>query len=182
MYSQISLILWGPWICIWNLIIRLWWIMVRADLTNLMFVGLKQEVDLISPAKLKKSSFVCPFNLFPLLPTLFLFFPECSYSAIADVAFLVDGSWSVGRPNFKYIQKFISATAGAFQVGEDKTRVAVVQYSNDAKAEFNLNTHMTRPALLRAIGSLAYKGGDTMTGTRLKCLFEFFTLFCSLAQ
>ncbi|XP_027134918.1 collagen alpha-1(XII) chain isoform X7 [Larimichthys crocea] len=97
---------------------------------------------------------------------------KCSYSAIADVAFLVDGSWSVGRPNFKYIQKFISATAGAFQVGEDKTRVAVVQYSNDAKAEFNLNTHMTRPALLRAIGSLAYKGGDTMTGDALNFVLQ----------
>ncbi|TKS75342.1 Collagen alpha-1(XII) chain [Collichthys lucidus] len=97
---------------------------------------------------------------------------KCSYSAIGDVAFLVDGSWSVGRPNFKYIQKFISATAGAFQVGEDKTRVAVVQYSNDAKAEFNLNTHMTRPALLRAIGSLEYKGGDTMTGDALNFVLQ----------
>lgn len=103
------------------------------------------------------------------LPSLLLSFfpPECSFSALADVVFLVDGSWSVGRPNFKYIRNFVSAAAGAFQIGEDKARVGVVQYSNDARTEFNLNKHLTRPALLRAIGSLPYKGGDTMTGTSL---------------
>lgn len=80
------------------------------------------------------------------------------------MVFLVDGSWSVGRPNFKYIRNFISAAAGAFKIGEDKTRVGVVQYSRDPRTEFYLRYHMTRPALLRAIGSLPYKGGDTMTG------------------
>lgn len=32
---------------------------------------------------------------------------ECSVSAIADLVFLVDGSWSVGRENFKFIRSFI---------------------------------------------------------------------------
>lgn len=114
------------------------------------------------------SSCLC-FFLRPLL--LLTFFPECSVSAVADVVFLVDGSWSVGRPNFKFIRNFISATASAFQIGEDKTRVGVVQYSSDARTEFNLNTHLTRPALLRAISSLPYKGGDTMTGTRVILYF-----------
>ncbi|XP_039638765.1 collagen alpha-1(XII) chain isoform X1 [Perca fluviatilis] len=97
---------------------------------------------------------------------------KCSFSAIADVVFLVDGSWSVGRPNFKYIRNFISAAAGAFQIGEDKTRVAVIQYSTDPRTEFNLKRHFTRPALLRAIGSLPYKGGDTMTGDALDYLLR----------
>ncbi|XP_047184536.1 collagen alpha-1(XII) chain isoform X3 [Scophthalmus maximus] len=92
---------------------------------------------------------------------------KCSASAVADVVFLVDGSWSVGRPNFKYIRNFLSAAAGAFQIGEDRSRVAVVQYSGDARTEFNLNRHLTRPALLRAVGSLPYKGGATMTGDAL---------------
>lgn len=93
------------------------------------------------------------------------------------MVFLVDGSWSVGRPNFKYIRSFISATASAFQIGEEKTRVGVVQYSNDARTEFYLNTHLTRPALLRAIGSLPYKGGDTMTGTAL--LSYYYSCHCN---
>ncbi|XP_029705380.1 collagen alpha-1(XII) chain isoform X1 [Takifugu rubripes] len=97
---------------------------------------------------------------------------KCSAGTVADVLFLVDGSWSVGRANFKYIRSFISATASAFQIGQDKTRVGVVQYGSDARVEFNLNTHLSRPALLRAIGSLPYKGGDTMTGQALNFLLE----------
>ncbi|XP_037606721.1 collagen alpha-1(XII) chain isoform X5 [Sebastes umbrosus] len=97
---------------------------------------------------------------------------KCSFSAIADVVFLVDGSWSVGRPNFKHVRNFISAVAGAFQIGEEKTRVGVVQYSNDARTEFNLIQHLTRSALLRAIGSLPYKGGDTLTGDALDYLLK----------
>uniref|UniRef100_A0AAQ5ZVJ8 Collagen alpha-1(XII) chain n=1 Tax=Amphiprion ocellaris TaxID=80972 RepID=A0AAQ5ZVJ8_AMPOC len=99
-------------------------------------------------------------------------FPGCSASAIADVVFLVDGSWSVGRPNFKYIRNFMSAAAGAFQISEDGTRVGVVQYSDDARTEFKLNQHLSRPALLRAIGSLPYKGGNSMTGDALDYLLK----------
>lgn len=86
---------------------------------------------------------------------------------MADLLFLVDGSWSVGRANFKHIRAFLSATAGAFQIGPDRTRVGVVQYGSDARVEFGLDAQLTRPALLRAIGALPYKGGDTMTGAFL---------------
>ncbi|XP_056260514.1 collagen alpha-1(XII) chain isoform X3 [Seriola aureovittata] len=97
---------------------------------------------------------------------------KCSVSAVADVVFLVDGSWSVGRPNFKYIRNFISAVAGAFQIGADKTRVGVFQYSDTPRQEFNLKEHMTRPALLRAISTLPYKGGNTMTGDALNYILK----------
>ncbi|XP_068454822.1 collagen alpha-1(XII) chain [Clinocottus analis] len=97
---------------------------------------------------------------------------KCSFSAVADVLFLVDGSWSVGRPNFKYVRGFLSAVAGAFQIGPDRTRVGVVQYGSDARTEFDLKQHLTRPELLRAIGSLPYKGGDTKTGAALDFVLE----------
>ncbi|XP_072219016.1 collagen alpha-1(XII) chain isoform X1 [Leuresthes tenuis] len=97
---------------------------------------------------------------------------KCPASIIADVVFLVDGSWSVGRPNFKYIRSFISATAGAFQIGKDRTRVSVVQYGDGARTEFSLKEHLTRPVLLKAIGSLPYKGGSTMTGDALNYLLK----------
>ncbi|KAM4632936.1 collagen alpha-1(XII) chain isoform 4-T5 [Polymixia lowei] len=97
---------------------------------------------------------------------------KCSLGTIGDLVFLVDGSWSVERNNFKYIRSFISAMAGAFQIGEDKTRVAVVQYSTDTRTEFNLNQHLTRGELLRAISNLPYKGGNTMTGDALDFLMK----------
>lgn len=76
----------------------------------------------------------------------------------------MDGSWSVGRENFKHIRSFIGALAGAFDIGEDKTRVAVVQYSTDTRTEFPLTRYNRRGDLLQAIASLPYKGGNTMTG------------------
>uniref|UniRef100_A0A4W5MTY9 Collagen alpha-1(XII) chain n=1 Tax=Hucho hucho TaxID=62062 RepID=A0A4W5MTY9_9TELE len=96
---------------------------------------------------------------------------KCSFSAVADLVFLVDGSWSVGR-DFKYIRNFISAMAGAFEIGEDKTRVGVVQYSTDTKTEFNLNQHVKWGELLRAINTLPYKGGNTMTGEAMDYLLK----------
>uniref|UniRef100_A0A674BWP0 Collagen type XII alpha 1 chain n=1 Tax=Salmo trutta TaxID=8032 RepID=A0A674BWP0_SALTR len=97
---------------------------------------------------------------------------KCSYSAIADLVFLVDGSWNVGRDHFKYIRSFISAMAGAFEIGEDKTRVGVVQYHTDTRTEFNLNQHMKRGELLRAINTLPYMGGNTMTGEAMDYLLK----------
>uniref|UniRef100_W5NJS9 Collagen alpha-1(XII) chain n=1 Tax=Lepisosteus oculatus TaxID=7918 RepID=W5NJS9_LEPOC len=97
---------------------------------------------------------------------------KCSVSAIADLVFLVDGSWSVGRENFKHIRSFISSLASAFDIGEEKTRVAVVQYSTDTRTEFNLNQYYKRTELLRAINSLPYKGGNTMTGEAMDYLLK----------
>ncbi|XP_017331753.1 collagen alpha-1(XII) chain isoform X3 [Ictalurus punctatus] len=97
---------------------------------------------------------------------------KCSKSAIADLVFLVDGSWSVGRENFKYIRDFIGAVAGAFDIGDVKTRVAVVQYSSDTRTEFNLNQYFRRAELLQAIRNLPYKGGNTMTGEAIDYLVK----------
>uniref|UniRef100_A0A673B762 Collagen, type XII, alpha 1a n=1 Tax=Sphaeramia orbicularis TaxID=375764 RepID=A0A673B762_9TELE len=97
---------------------------------------------------------------------------KCSVSAIADLVFLVDGSWSVGRENFQHIRTFIAALAGAFDIGEDKTRVAVVQYSTDTRTEFPLTQYSRRGDLLQAINSLPYKGGNTMTGDAIDYLLK----------
>lgn len=90
--------------------------------------------------------------------------PECSISAMTDLVFLVDGSWSVGRNNFRYILDFMVALVSAFDIGEEKTRVGVVQYSSDTRTEFNLNQYFRRSDLLDAIKRIPYKGGNTMTG------------------
>lgn len=78
--------------------------------------------------------------------------------------FLVDGSWSVGRTNFKFILDFMSSLVSAFDIGEDKTRVGVVQYSSDTRTEFNMDRYNNQAELLAAIKRIPYKGGNTMTG------------------
>lgn len=36
---------------------------------------------------------------------------------------LVDGSWSIGRPNFKTVRNFISRIVEVFDIGPDKVQI-----------------------------------------------------------
>eukprot|EP00062_Callorhinchus_milii_P020383 gi/632975970/ref/XP_007904530.1/ PREDICTED: collagen alpha-1(XII) chain isoform X1 [Callorhinchus milii] len=100
------------------------------------------------------------------------FTPVCSSNANADLVFLVDGSWSVGRPNFRKIREFIYSLVSAFSIGEDQTRVGIVQYSSDTRTEFSLDRYFDKSELLRAITNLPYKGGNTMTGDAINYLVQ----------
>ncbi|XP_067844647.1 collagen alpha-1(XII) chain [Heptranchias perlo] len=97
---------------------------------------------------------------------------RCSASAVADLVFLVDGSWSVGRANFRKIREFIYSLVSAFEIGDDKTKVGIVQYSSDTRTEFNLNRYDQKQDLLNAITNLPYKGGNTMTGDAINYLVQ----------
>ncbi|XP_062911509.1 collagen alpha-1(XII) chain isoform X1 [Mobula hypostoma] len=97
---------------------------------------------------------------------------KCSAIAVADLVFLVDGSWSVGRANFNRIREFIYSLVSAFEIGDDKTRVGIVQYSSDTRTEFNLNTYNQKVDVLNAVTGLPYKGGNTMTGDAIDFLVK----------
>lgn len=42
---------------------------------------------------------------------------------MTDIVLLVDGSWSIGRNNFKLIKEFLSNLISPFSIAEDKIRV-----------------------------------------------------------
>uniref|UniRef100_A0A674EQL7 Collagen alpha-1(XII) chain n=1 Tax=Salmo trutta TaxID=8032 RepID=A0A674EQL7_SALTR len=92
---------------------------------------------------------------------------KCKSQAKADIILLVDGSWSIGRLNFKTIRAFIARIVGVFDIGPDRVMIGMVQYSGDPKTEWHLNAHPTRDGLLKAVADLPYKGGNTMTGMAL---------------
>lgn len=100
--------------------------------------------------------------------------------AVADLVFLVDGSWSVGRANFRKIREFIYSLVSAFEIGDDKTKVGIVQYSSDTRTEFDLNQYSRKEDLLSAITNLPYKGGNTMTGTEYLSCFVSKQFICIL--
>nr|XP_049613656.1 collagen alpha-1(XII) chain isoform X7 [Syngnathus scovelli] len=97
---------------------------------------------------------------------------QCKTSAKADIVLLVDGSWSIGRINFKTIRNFISRMVGVFDIGPDKIQIGLAQYSGDPKTEWHLNAHATRASLLDAVNNLPYKGGNTMTGMALSYILQ----------
>uniref|UniRef100_A0A3Q3JGG7 Collagen alpha-1(XII) chain n=1 Tax=Monopterus albus TaxID=43700 RepID=A0A3Q3JGG7_MONAL len=93
-------------------------------------------------------------------------------TAKADIVLLVDGSWSIGRVNFRTIRNFISRMISVFDIGPDKVQIGLTQYSGDPKTEWHLNTHSTKASLLNAVNQLPYKGGNTMTGLALSYILE----------
>lgn len=48
---------------------------------------------------------------------------QCKTTAKADIVLLVDGSWSIGRLNFKTIRTFIARMVGVFDIGPDKVQI-----------------------------------------------------------
>ncbi|KAF3691727.1 Collagen alpha-1(XIV) chain Undulin Precursor [Channa argus] len=98
---------------------------------------------------------------------------EVCKEAKADLAFLVDGSWSIGDDNFMKITRFLYSTMGSLDlIGPDGTQVAIAQFSDDARTEFLLSSHSNKETLLEAIQRIRYKGGNTKTGRAIKHVKE----------
>uniref|UniRef100_A0A667XN69 Collagen type XIV alpha 1 chain n=1 Tax=Myripristis murdjan TaxID=586833 RepID=A0A667XN69_9TELE len=96
----------------------------------------------------------------------------CKTVAIADIVILVDGSWSIGRINFRLVRMFLENLVKAFQVEFDRTRIGLAQYSGDPRIEWHLNAHTTKEAVIDAVKNLPYKGGNTLTGLALTYILE----------
>ncbi|KAG7470129.1 hypothetical protein MATL_G00136030 [Megalops atlanticus] len=96
----------------------------------------------------------------------------CTTPAIADIVILVDGSWSIGRLNFRLVRMFLENLVNAFTVGIDKTRIGLAQYSGDPRIEWHLNAFNTKDSVIDAVKNLPYKGGNTLTGLALTYILE----------
>ncbi|XP_034142663.1 collagen alpha-3(VI) chain-like [Esox lucius] len=90
-----------------------------------------------------------------------------------DIVFLLDGSDDV-RSKFTAICDFVAKFVESFDVDQGKDQVAVVQYSNTAVMNFNLNTYKTGDDVVKAVRNLRPKGGRPQyTGTALQFLKQW---------
>ncbi|XP_034144568.1 collagen alpha-6(VI) chain isoform X3 [Esox lucius] len=96
----------------------------------------------------------------------------CTEEAVADIVFLVDGSWSIGTENFQWIRQFLFTLVNSFDVSPDLVRIGLVQYSTTPRTEFLFNTFQDKKDILDYINNLPYKGGGTMTGEGLDFLLK----------
>ncbi|XP_072317831.1 collagen alpha-1(XIV) chain-like, partial [Eucyclogobius newberryi] len=96
----------------------------------------------------------------------------CKTPAIADIVILVDGSWSIGRINFRLVRTFLENLVKAFSLDMDRTRIGLAQYSGDPRIEWHLNAHSSKAAVIEAVKNLPYKGGNTLTGLALTFILE----------
>lgn len=70
----------------------------------------------------------------------------------------------MGLKNFDKIRQWVANLVDSFDVSPDKTRVAVVRYSDRPTIEFNLSRYRTLEDVKRAARNIRYLGGNTMTG------------------
>uniref|UniRef100_A0A665UX84 Collagen type VI alpha 3 chain n=1 Tax=Echeneis naucrates TaxID=173247 RepID=A0A665UX84_ECHNA len=76
-----------------------------------------------------------------------------------DIIFLIDGSDSTGASGIAHIRDFILTLIQQLSIHPDEVRVAVVQYADNVKTEFSLNSHNSKPAVISAIKRLRQMGG-----------------------
>lgn len=104
----------------------------------------------------------------------------------------MDGSGSVGRTRFGLFKEFVQKLVLQLNVGEDGTKVALVQLSDteETKFEFGINSYSNVSSILEAIGNVMYQYGKlqrTETALRmvenkvkfLQKLFIVYLIFCN---
>ncbi|XP_072912711.1 vitrin isoform X4 [Hemitrygon akajei] len=98
--------------------------------------------------------------------------PNCK----VDLAFLVDGSWSIGRRRFGIQKKFLMSVAETLNVGIEGPLIGIVQFGSNASVEFNLHVYRNSRDLKKAIEKIPQKGGLSNVGRALNhTIGNFFT-------
>uniref|UniRef100_A0A8D0A1B0 Collagen alpha-1(XXI) chain n=1 Tax=Sander lucioperca TaxID=283035 RepID=A0A8D0A1B0_SANLU len=92
---------------------------------------------------------------------------SCS-TAVNDLVYIVDGSWSVGFSDFDTAKQWLINITSQFDISSHYTQVAVIQYSDTPRLEIPLGKHQGGGELIQAIQSITYLGGNTQTGRAIK--------------
>jgi len=82
----------------------------------------------------------------------------------------VDASGSIGLENFAKVKQFIKQVVMTFDVDPQYTRVALVEFSSQARIEFNFNEKSNLTELLDAIDNINYSGGGTVTSDAIELM------------
>ncbi|XP_055573968.1 collagen alpha-3(VI) chain isoform X15 [Falco cherrug] len=91
----------------------------------------------------------------------------------ADLIFLIDGSNNIGSVNFPAIRDFLVNLIESLRVGAQQIHIGVVQYSDEPRTEFALNSYSTKADVLDAVKALSFRGGEEAnTGAALEFVVE----------
>ncbi|XP_048469239.1 collagen alpha-6(VI) chain [Rhincodon typus] len=94
----------------------------------------------------------------------------CQTASVADVAFLVDESSRIGEANFQLIRRFLYNFIKVLDIGSEKVRVGLVQYSNAPRTQIHFMTLQDKEEILKHIANTPYRGGSANTGAAIDFL------------
>ncbi|CDQ57261.1 unnamed protein product [Oncorhynchus mykiss] len=117
-----------------------------------------------------------PRMIVSLLSTLsgVVFFPPLFFSPVVeittvqtqrvvrDIVFMVDGSSYIGGANLPYVRDFIVGVVNLLDVRPDRVRIGLMQFAENPKIEFYLNTHKTKQDVLARVDQLRLMGGSAL--------------------
>ncbi|XP_017531177.3 collagen alpha-3(VI) chain isoform X3 [Manis javanica] len=92
--------------------------------------------------------------------------------AAADIIFLVDSSWSIGKEHFQLVREFLYDAIKSLAMGENDFRFALVQFNGNPHTEFLLNSYRTKQEVLSHISNMSYTGGSNQTGKGLEYVMQ----------
>ncbi|KAM9231006.1 collagen alpha-6(VI) chain-like [Leptosomus discolor] len=99
----------------------------------------------------------------------------CLNTEEADIYLLVDGSSSLDYFDFVDMKNFLKEIIRLFDIGMNKVRFGLVQFSHFNELEFELGKYTSASDLIKGIENIRQVGGNTNTGgalTYMKPLFE----------
>ncbi|XP_039182224.1 collagen alpha-3(VI) chain isoform X2 [Crotalus tigris] len=96
------------------------------------------------------------------LPIKILETPSREVVIKRDIVFLLDGSVNVGNTNFPYVRDFLVNLVNSLDVGIDDVRIGLVQFSENPKTEFFLNSFLTKADVLSRLRQLRLQGGSIL--------------------
>ncbi|XP_010903530.2 collagen alpha-1(XIV) chain isoform X2 [Esox lucius] len=98
---------------------------------------------------------------------------ECH--TVADIVILVDGSTKIRPTEFQEVRMFLRTLIEGLDIGSEKVRVGLAQFSDQPKMEFLLADNTEKSSLLEKVDRLEQLKGGTATGTAIRFLQrEFF--------
>ncbi|KAJ0070484.1 hypothetical protein NL108_011679, partial [Boleophthalmus pectinirostris] len=101
---------------------------------------------------------------------IFIFYTR---KVVRDFVFLVDGSNYVGATNFPYVRDLIINIVNQLDVRPDRVQIGLLQYAEDPKIEFYLNSYSSREDVVNKTNQLSLLGGSVLnTGKALDYAFK----------
>jgi len=71
---------------------------------------------------------------------------------VIDLAFVLHSAGSVNRERWRYMKQFVMDAVDRLDVGTDRTRVAVITWSDTAHVGFTLDQFTTRQDVIQVPG------------------------------
>ncbi|XP_007259332.3 von Willebrand factor A domain-containing protein 2 [Astyanax mexicanus] len=133
--------------------------------------GMKEEINNITGNPQRSITYSTPDRLSAKIPELRA--KICSVDnqgclgQSVDLVFVLDASARVGKDNFIHLQDFVRSTSVQFDINRDVAQVGLVIYGRQPVSVFELDTHDSGSAVLRAVGEATYQGGRGSTGSAL---------------